>query len=284
MWWTGGGAAVSDCDVYDNSAAGVRIDPVLTSHVDPDESSGLIENSRIHDNLIGVLITCATTAPMDMYRDVTVSSCNITRNLKNGIMTDESSPYYLAEISLRVINTTVDSNGEFGISLNTTYLGEITYFPIFEITNCVITNHTVGAVGRFGNIKGSTIANNSQIGLDVFDIDEGINQNNIYGNGIYNVASHVPFASDVNATQNWWGTTNKTLIEASIYDYYEDYNLSRVLFEPYLTSPIPEFPSILVLLLFVIATFFIIIVCKRHHVLQKTQVEGGFRYGLAYLL
>jgi hypothetical protein len=273
--WTGGGAAVSNCDIHDNSAAGIQIDPNLGSRVDPDITNGFVENSRIYDNLLGILITCGTTYPIptDVIRDVTISDCNISRNLQNGIMTDESSPYNVASITLRVLNTTVDSNGGCGISLNTTNAGQITYFPIYEITDSVITNNTVGAVGTFGNIKGSTIANNSQIGVCIISVDEEITQNNIYGNGVFNVVNNVPFTvKNVNATRNWWGTTNKTLIETSIYDYYEDYNLSIILVEPLLTSPIPEFPTFLLTLSFMITTLLSVTVCRRKSIRRlKTQ-------------
>ena len=266
-WWTGGGAAVSTCDIYDNLAGGVRFEPMVTSHVNPDESSGLVENSRIHGNLFGVLVSCAGGL-MDAYRDVTISGCNISYNLKNGIMTDESWDYYIATISLRVLNTTIDSNGRFGISLNMTVPAEhrIIYFPIYEITNCMITNHTVGAVGTFGKVAGSTIANNSQVGVDVFDVTGGMNQNNIYDNGLYNIVNHVQFGKDINATQNWWGTTNKTLIEAYIFDYSEDYNLSRVIVEPFSTSPIPEFPSFFALPLFMAAMLLAVIGYRRKRI------------------
>jgi hypothetical protein len=133
------------------------------------------------------------------------------------------------------------------------------YFSIDEVTGCTISNNVVGVFGAFGNITGSTITNNTQSGLEVFGLSGGINQNNIYGNGIYNIRNHIQFGQDVNATQNWWGTTNKTLIEAYIHDYYDDYNLSRVVVEPFLTSQIPEFTSFFALPLFMAAMLLAVI-------------------------
>ncbi len=130
----------------------------------------------------------------------------------------------------------------------------------------MISNNEVGALGDFGSVKGCTIINNSEMGLDVFSLSGGINGNNIYDNGIYNIRNHFPFGQDLNATMNWWGTTNTTEIRASIYDYYEDYNLSRVLFEPILTSPIPEFPLFFALPLFMLATLLVVISYRKKRI------------------
>ena len=242
------GVVLSGCSIYSNLAGGVEIFP--------DREVGIptasLEQTTIRDNLFGVLISCIPRGPnpnpRGQGRYVTISNCSITHNLQNGIMTDESGGVEI-DLSLRVLNTTVDSNGKFGISLNTTVINpedgvvyKAVYFPINEVSGCTISNNEVGALGHFGSVKGSNIINNSEIGLDVFSASGGINGNNIYRNGIYNIRNNILFGQDVNASQNWWGTTNRTLIEAYIYDYYEDYNLSRVVVEPFLTSPIPEFP------------------------------------------
>jgi hypothetical protein len=138
----------------------------------------------------------------------------------------------------------------------------------------------VGLVGSIGNVADCVIANNSETGLDVFQVlgsqsiwygsgwidITGIHQNNIYDNGFYNIKSQIPFGQDLNATLNWWGTTNTTEIGASIYDYYKDYNLSRVLFEPILTSPIPEFPSPIILTLFMIASLLTAALLRRKNI------------------
>jgi hypothetical protein len=120
-------------------------------------------------------------------------------------------------------------------------------------------------LGKFGSVTGSNITGNSQIGLDIFSAPE-ISGNNIYGNGIYNIKNHLPFGQDLKATMNWWGTTNDTEIGASIYDYYEDYNLSRVLFEPFLTNPIPEFPLFFALPLFMAVMLLAVVGYRRKRI------------------
>ena len=266
---------ISNCDIHDNLGGGIAISPVRVDRLTP-PSGSQIENSEIHNNLFGILESCVGGEEMHpWYRDLLVSGCNISHNVENGIMTDESVGSLHANIRLSVRNTIIDSNGRFGISLNTTDTnGLALYFPILEVTGCSITNHTIGLIGNLGNVAGCNITNNSQTGLDVFYVaqgDEGltitgIHQNNIYDNGIYDIKNHLPFGQDLNATMNWWGTTNTTEIGAFIYDYYEDYNLSRVLFEPTLTSPIPEFPLFFALPLFMLATMLAVISYRRKRI------------------
>jgi hypothetical protein len=258
-------AGISGCTIQNNSAGGIEI---YLTYSRPGWPSAVVENTQIRDNLFGIWISLQ---PYELVRYVTVSNCSISHNLADGIMINESVSsqfQYPGVITLRVLNTVVDSNGGFGISLNTTILDpyQFHYFSIDEVTGCTISDNVVGVFGVFGNITGSTITNNTQAGLEVFGLSGGINQNNIYGNGICNVRNHIPFGQDVNATQNWWGTTNKTLIETYVFDYYDDYNLSRVVVEPFLASQIPEFPSFFALPLFMAAMLLAVIGYRKKRI------------------
>ena len=68
-----------------------------------------------------------------------------------------------------------------------------------------------------------------------------ISYSNIYANAPYDIRNTE--ATDVDALNNWWGITNETLIREQIYDYYDDYNLGKVLFKPFLTTPaeVPDY-------------------------------------------
>ena len=215
------GAVLSGCNIHNNLAGGVEIFP---DYEYPGPATASLEQTTIHDNLFGILISCVSGASGGTGRGVTISSCSITHNLQNGICTEESGGSEHIDLSLRVLNTTVDSNGGFGISLNTTvtvevgpsqYTNRTVYFPIDEVSGCAISNNAVGALGSFGSVNGCNITNNSEIGLDVFSLSGGINGNNIYDNGIYSINNHLSFGQDLNATMNWWGATNTTEIEPS---------------------------------------------------------------------
>jgi parallel beta-helix repeat protein len=64
-----------------------------------------------------------------------------------------------------------------------------------------------------------------------------INYNNIYDNAPYDIYnSNACNSSAVNATNNWWGSTDETRIQAHIYDWYDTSSLGIINYIPYLTS------------------------------------------------
>lgn len=47
-------------------------------------------------------------------------------------------------------------------------------------------------------------------------------------------------STNVDAANNWWGTTNTTDIERAIWDYNDDFTLGKVNYTPFLTEPNPK--------------------------------------------
>jgi len=93
-------------------------------------------------------------------------------------------------------------------------------------------------------IENNTIIN-SPDGIYIYNAPDdplsvNITNNNIYGNG-YNI--YCSSSSNINATYNWWGTTNSQAIEQTIYDFKNDFNSGNVTFVPFLTTPNPEAPA-----------------------------------------
>ncbi len=93
-------------------------------------------------------------------------------------------------------------------------------------------------------------------------------------NNIENCTQHSIYllrtTGNFDVTNNWWGTTDAQAINLTIYDYKYDFNLGKVNFVPFLTEPnpqavstIPEFPSWLLLPLFLVASFAIVAVRRR---------------------
>ena len=115
-------------------------------------------------------------------------------------------------------------------------------------------------------IRNNTIANNT-VGIYVTvqtlgEPNPTILNNNIYNNSDYNLKSNVPTV--INATLNWWGTTDTEAINQTIYDFKNDFTLGPVLFTPFLneTNPfapeippdiIPDLPSNLLTVLMIIS-------------------------------
>ncbi len=100
-------------------------------------------------------------------------------------------------------------------------------------------------------IRHNNITDNT-IGIDLKDCSlPTILHNNIYGNSQNNIyLSSSPFwSTDIDASYNWWGTTNTQAINQTIYDFKNDFNLVNVSFIPFLTepfsasSPLPPIPT-----------------------------------------
>ena len=66
-----------------------------------------------------------------------------------------------------------------------------------------------------------------------------ISYNNFAGNS-YSLYVYSTVSRDINATYNWWGTTDAQAISQSIFDNKNDFNLGTVNFTPFLTAPNPE--------------------------------------------
>jgi hypothetical protein len=70
--------------------------------------------------------------------------------------------------------------------------------------------------------------------------------NNLAGNTVdYVFYRSVNSNQNVDATLNYWGTTDTTWIDDHIYDYLDDFNPGQVFYQPLLTTPEPSAPAFL---------------------------------------
>jgi hypothetical protein len=91
-------------------------------------------------------------------------------------------------------------------------------------------------------IQNNNILNNNGTGISIDNSPaSNINFNNIQSNKQSSIYLKSP--NNVNATYNWWGTTDTQAISQTIYDYYKDFNLGTVTFIPLLTSQNPSAPT-----------------------------------------
>jgi len=74
-----------------------------------------------------------------------------------------------------------------------------------------------------------------------------VDSNNIIGNIAHRYAIYMnqPEGKNINAQHNYWGTTNTDSIDAWIWDYYDDFNLGKVNYQPFETTPITTAPGFL---------------------------------------
>ena len=126
--------------------------------------------------------------------------------------------------------------------------------------NLILNNHDGIDIEGQNTVINNTIENN-YIGIQqISNFMSSIVYNNIQNNS-YNFFLYASVSGNVNATYNFWGSTNQTAISTSIYDAKDDSSLGTVNFVPYLTAPnsqstpsststIPEFPTLAILTLF----------------------------------
>jgi hypothetical protein len=138
----------------------------------------------------------------------------------------------------------------------------------------LITNNTRGIECTGSNIRvqNNTITNNT-IGIYEGSSSTIIQYNNIENNTEHSIYLETT-SENIDATNNWWGTTDTQTINLTIRDHKYDFDLGIVSFTPFLTEPnpeatllvnpeIPEFPSWFVLPVLLVTTLAVIIARKR---------------------
>ena len=104
--------------------------------------------------------------------------------------------------------------------------------------NLIDSNSRYGIDGS-GYIESNTITNN-KIGIHN-PLEGNINDNNIVGNTEYSLTTST---ANVDAANNWWGTTDAPTINQTIYDGKVDHSLGNATFVPYLLAPNTSAPAI----------------------------------------
>ena len=120
------------------------------------------------------------------------------------------------------------------------------YIGLFVSTSEATIQHNYIAENHYGigsggsNIDYNTIIKNA-VGIDNPAASCLIDYNNIYGNTQYNIQMNA--GVNVNAANNWWGTTDTQAINQTIYDHKNDSTLGTVQFVPFLLDASIAAPS-----------------------------------------
>jgi len=110
------------------------------------------------------------------------------------------------------------------------------------LTNCLIFKNNIGIqIENKGVIKNSTITYNNNSGIKNKGELE-IKNSNIFGNLKKNIYNESP--NDVNAINNYWGTTNFQTIKLNIYDKNDNIQCGLVHYQPFLNIFCEETPQI----------------------------------------
>ncbi len=271
-WWKLPAIQISEGSpsIINNKISGNDLGPSRSDAIYSDVQSTSISNNTITGNVLinkgQSQITGNIVYGMVTARDSTIIFNNTITYTSTGISAGGQS-----QDSCIIANNRLYGGGNntgAGIALNGAATVENNYITVgiyvSAPANVIIRNNTVingplGNIGPYyaagGGIYGSITAQS----IIIF--------NNLEG-GVYLTSS-----DNVNASYNWWGTTDTQAINQSIHDFKNDFNLGMVTFEPFLTQPnqaampsptlqIPEFPSTLVYAILVTATLAIVAIFK----------------------
>ena len=125
-----------------------------------------------------------------------------------------------------------------------------------EVKYSSIVDNVIGVKPHFINMSLSynTIAHNSDRGVIVASYSTGseiltatIHNNNIFGNAKYNIENTnfcyvVTPAADLDATNNWWGSTSTITIDDKIWDFFDEPSLGTVHYGPSLAGALDTIP------------------------------------------
>jgi len=195
----------------DSGGGGIYYRPshIKTIRVGPKTKSQVISNNKIiyNSGSQGIRVSGSGRRPLDIINNI------ISYN--SGVGLRLSGSYLQATVK----NNVISCNSDDGIYAE--------YF-IVTISNCTI----YGNLGR-----------GIYIGYGHPEAETKINQNNIYNNAEYALDNHAP--NDVDASDNWWDTTDPMEINQKIYDFYDNEKYSKALYNPFLMSPDTNSPIII---------------------------------------
>ena len=226
---SGGSVTANNC-VF-NGGGGVDASAGLAIITNNYISGGvtIADSSTVSDNSIlgGILTTGYSDGVLISENNVTNPGGKVmdlygTGKISDNIISGGSVGIAIEALSHWTIEGNLITNNQIAISISTSFNSLLP--PVSD--NSIIENNTIANNGR-------GIAGLSQ---------ETIIYNNFENNGAYNLDNGGSAAID--ATYNWWGTTDASAINQTIFDNKNDYNLGVVTFVPFLTAPNPQAPAI----------------------------------------
>jgi hypothetical protein len=180
-------------------------------------------------------------------RNNTVANNNIGINLINGGTAENNvvvnNNWGIASDNQATIKNNIISSGWYGIKSGGNVLIESNL-----VANCSIAAVALG--DAIPEIQTGTVQKNTLIdsvnAIAVWTYNQKQATIDIAYNNILRCSQNTIrlfTTNDVNASNNWWGTTDTQTISQTIYDYYKDFTLGRVNINPILTALNTAAPS-----------------------------------------
>lgn len=198
--------------------------------------SATFRGGRIEQNLNGVYLTFGT---------------NI---LENTLISFNSSPQHFGVVNAcegnEIRNNTFSNNYDLAIQLigcsqqGTTIVegndiynnaGAIAHSSSRSNYSAVISENQIETNSEVSTWP--TAWSNTQAAV-VVGCNISLTGNNLVGNNTtYAIRVVDGSACDIQAIDNWWGTASAPMIQTMIYDYFDDFELGKVIYEPFAQGP-----------------------------------------------
>ena len=194
--------------VTDNTRNGIQLSSL---------SSAIVQNNTVSANQQGLFLYYAATAQ--------VTGNTFTGNGVGPSYLDGAGLYLASDAIVQnntIANNTAETFGG-GVYIESNFTTNFSY-------NQVTGNSTFfsgGGGGIYVDINASPAINNNDLYNNTAD----------YGSDLYD--ANLADSANLNAQNNYWGTTDPAIIEAHIWDYTDDPSLGIVNYVPYLNSPPP---------------------------------------------
>ena len=244
-------AKIKNCSVYENSDGGIIFIGGGSSQVD---SSFIYDN---HTTNGGGISQCL--GPAYSSGKVIINKCSIYDNSvsgKGGGVYQENGAYTTGVLEIYNCDIIDNNAGGDGGAICQGFNYNVS--SIIKIVHCKISDNrsknysAIKVMESSNGITTNTITQN--ICTDTINLSYSIyiqgaavmTNNNIINTSsdyeIYN--NNGQGTPNVNCTNNYWGTTVETEIQAKIYDWFDDNSLGIIEYSPWLTAPEPGAPPI----------------------------------------
>ena len=209
-------ATIDDNTIADNSSCGIWIENNSYAH---HTISIIINNNMISGNSQGI--------------GDTFFSGDSAKTISNNIIVDNAGEGISNSGHSTITCNTISGNSSTGIS----NIGDST------ISFNIITGNDGSGIcnSGFSFIDNNEITGNFGYGIEASSLNS-FTENNLYNNTTYDF--YYTGTTDQTATNNYWGTTNTLEIDKKIYDYWDDINLGKVIYEPFAAEPFVPTPDI----------------------------------------
>jgi len=239
-----------------NSGCIIKNAVVSAITINLNNCSAKISNNYFTSTNVYNTISVTASSPIIVYNAIVGNGIGVNTNSGNATISNNfikctgnygiaaASNAYISDNNITGCSTGIYVMGNSVVTRNlitqNTY-GVRSSSATAKIENNIIANNNYGISGG-GIIRNNTVGNNL-IGIDV-SLASNINQNNILSNTQYNTRMSLSNTTTIDATYNWWGTTDAQTINQTIRDYKTTPSVGQVNFTPFLNELNLQAPAI----------------------------------------